>query len=344
VGSHGFILSSGSNILQAQVHKVPVGTHNGGKLPIEEIFAIGLQLCNVLDYLHTRQPPIIFRDLKPGNIMLTPDRHVYLIDFGIARHFKQGQKHDTVAMGSSGYAAPEQYGTAQSTAQTDIYALAVVLHQLYTGEDPSERPFFLSSIEDPQIPASRSLQALLQQMHATDPQQRPATIREVRNVLHDLAQYGWQKGTVPPRQDTFFATKGTALSSTAPYEILELFVKSDVQLVGQCEKHLRTLGQALDRPFIFHRGIEDLTGYLIEKSWTERIQTASLILMFLSPDFLANDDLFPRAKGIAKSVQGLEWTPKTGSDALLMIMMKPLKREELADAGDQNWPFHTFDA
>src|SRR6266702_5114906 len=82
----------------------------GGHLPVEKVLEIGIQLCMVLEYLHMRQPPIIFRDLKPANVMLTVHGHIYLIDFGIARHFKPGQAKDTTALGSTGYAAPEQYG------------------------------------------------------------------------------------------------------------------------------------------------------------------------------------------------------------------------------------------
>ena len=67
-----------------------------------------MQLCAVLDYLHSQHPPIVFRDLKPSNIMRTPGGHLYLIDFGIARYFKPGQAKDTIALGSHGYAAPEQ--------------------------------------------------------------------------------------------------------------------------------------------------------------------------------------------------------------------------------------------
>ncbi len=73
-----------------------------GRLPWEEALQIGIQLCTVLGYLHRRQPPIIFRDLKPANVMLTPEGHLYLIDFGIARHFKPGQMRDTMAFGSPG--------------------------------------------------------------------------------------------------------------------------------------------------------------------------------------------------------------------------------------------------
>src|SRR6266702_3811264 len=94
-----------------------------GRLPWEEALQIGIQLCTVLGYLHRRQPPIIFRDLKPANVMLTPEGHLYLIDFGIARHFKPGQMRDTMAFGSPGYAAPEQYGKTQTTSRADIYSM-----------------------------------------------------------------------------------------------------------------------------------------------------------------------------------------------------------------------------
>jgi serine/threonine protein kinase len=112
-----------------------------GRLLLSEVLDMGLQLCIVLDYLHSHHPPIVFRDLKPANIMRTPTGQLYLIDFGIARYFKPGQAKDTVALGSLGYAAPEQYGKAQTTPRADIYSLGAVLHQLLTARDPSEAPF-----------------------------------------------------------------------------------------------------------------------------------------------------------------------------------------------------------
>src|SRR5436190_737771 len=75
-----------------------------GKLPVAKVIQYALQLCTVLNYLHTQVPPIIFRDLKPGNILITSDDHLYLIDFGIARFFKQGKIKDTIVLGSPGYA------------------------------------------------------------------------------------------------------------------------------------------------------------------------------------------------------------------------------------------------
>lgn len=108
------------------------------RLPLQEALPIIRQLCDVLEYLHAHKPPVIFRDLKPSNIMLTPEGRVKLIDFGIARFFKPGQRQDTVNLGTPGYAAPEQYGgLGQSDPRTDIYSLGVLLHQMVTGYDPA---------------------------------------------------------------------------------------------------------------------------------------------------------------------------------------------------------------
>ncbi|RRR73106.1 MAG: FHA domain-containing protein [Candidatus Viridilinea halotolerans] len=96
----------------------------------------GIQLCRVLHYLHTQHPPIIYRDLKPSNIMVTPEGQLKLIDFGVARTHKQGKAKDTIAMGSAGYAPPEQYGRGQTDARSDIYALGATLLHLLTNLPP----------------------------------------------------------------------------------------------------------------------------------------------------------------------------------------------------------------
>jgi WD40 repeat protein/tRNA A-37 threonylcarbamoyl transferase component Bud32 len=155
-------------------------------LPVNEVLDIGIQLCNVLDYLHTRQPPIIFRDLKPANIMLASDGYLYLIDFGIARHFKPGQARDTIAFGSPGYAAPEQYGKAQTTPQADIYSLGATLHQLLSGNDPSLTPFQFAPLlfNNSSIPSE--LENLNRQMVDLDVHKRPASVKAVERELQRL--------------------------------------------------------------------------------------------------------------------------------------------------------------
>ncbi|HEY3994287.1 MAG TPA: WD40 repeat domain-containing serine/threonine-protein kinase [Ktedonobacteraceae bacterium] len=159
-----------------------------GSLPLSEALDMGLQLCDVLDYLHTRQPAIIFRDLKPLNIMRNAAGHLYLIDFGIARHFKPGQMKDTVAFGSPGYAAPEQYGKTQTTPRSDVYSLGAVLHQMLSGVDPSLNPFRFAPLRLPASqPTPRALAQLLARMLEMDETRRPATMSAVKGELQTIA-------------------------------------------------------------------------------------------------------------------------------------------------------------
>jgi serine/threonine protein kinase len=157
------------------------------RLLLSEILDIGIQLCTVLEYLHNQQPPIIFRDLKPANIMRTPKGRIYLIDFGIARFFKPGQAKDTVALGSLGYAAPEQYGKAQTTPQADIYSLGVVLYQLLTAKDPSEAPFLFPPLYVNSYSSLTDFVRLLEQMVEMEVNKRPANISLVKQELQRVA-------------------------------------------------------------------------------------------------------------------------------------------------------------
>ncbi|GAC1394461.1 MAG: hypothetical protein NVS4B11_29580 [Ktedonobacteraceae bacterium] len=169
-------------------------------LPIAKTLAIGIQLCDVLSYLHARQQPIIFRDLKPANVMLTLTGHIYLIDFGIARHFKPGQTKDTTALGSTGYAAPEQYGRSQTTTRADIYSLGATLHQLVTGHDPSESPFTFAPIalKDQTL---AGLDTLIAKMVSVDSNKRPASVLLVKQELQHIATQ-YQLGQTHPLHNT----------------------------------------------------------------------------------------------------------------------------------------------
>ncbi|HET9922023.1 MAG TPA: serine/threonine-protein kinase, partial [Ktedonobacteraceae bacterium] len=170
------------------------------RLVLSEVFDIGLQLCDVLEYLHMHQPPIIFRDLKPTNIMRTPEGKLYVIDFGIARFFKPGRPRDTIALGSPGYAAPEQYGRAQTTPRADIYSLGAILHQLLTGKDPSESPFRFAPLRRASTHSPGSLNSsmvetmmdslaiLIDSMVELEQNKRPVSIAFVKQELHLLAK------------------------------------------------------------------------------------------------------------------------------------------------------------
>ena len=162
----------------------------GNKLPLHDVVRIGIELCTVLDYLHTHQPQIIFRDLKPLNIMITPKGQIYLIDFGIARHFKQDQAKDTVYYYSVGYAPPEQYGQSQTGPRSDIYSLGATLHQMLTGHNPASKPFHFPSLQllDPSIPVL--LAKLITQMLELDEQQRPTSVAVVKAELEKVLKPG----------------------------------------------------------------------------------------------------------------------------------------------------------
>ena len=158
------------------------------RLATGEVLEIGIMLSVVLEYLHSRQPAIIFRDLKPANVILRPGAGIALIDFGIARHFKPGQAKDTIPFGSPGYAAPEQYGKAQTTPRSDIYGLGVLLHQLLTGDDPSQMPFRFASLQVEDQPELCDLEELIVQMVQMDAAKRPESITIVKEKLQRIAQ------------------------------------------------------------------------------------------------------------------------------------------------------------
>src|SRR5712692_3923500 len=171
------------DFIEGQTVEEYLGQKGGGPLPIDLVIKWAEQLCDVLNYLHTHQPPIVFRDLKPANVMISESGHIFLIDFGIARIFKPGKQHDTVALGSPGYAAPEQYGKAQSTPRSDIYSLGALLHHLLTDVDPSEQPFFFQPASQVNPVVDPALDTLLRQLLAMDSEKRPASAQEVLNAL-----------------------------------------------------------------------------------------------------------------------------------------------------------------
>ena len=186
------------NFLEGESLRDYLSHHRNGKLPLKEVLQIGIQLCTVLGYLHQQRPaPIIFRDLKPANIMRTSDGHIYLIDFGIARHFKPGQAKDTVHYASMGYAPPEQYGQAQTTPRSDIYSLGVVLYQMLSGYNPSSTPFRFPPLRTLVAELPPELATLITQMLDPDHNRRPADVLIVRQTLQNLIPASGQSAFLP---------------------------------------------------------------------------------------------------------------------------------------------------
>ncbi len=161
-----------------------------GRLSTLRVLDIGIALCDVLGYLHAQRPAIIFRDVKPANIMLTKTGRVYLIDFGIARQYAPDRTRDTGPLGSPGYAAPEQYGKAQTTVQTDIYGLGATLQTLLTGREPLELAVSSEKqVRKIQRRIPRKLRPLLQQMLERDISKRPQSTDEVKQSLQWLKEH-----------------------------------------------------------------------------------------------------------------------------------------------------------
>jgi serine/threonine-protein kinase len=106
-----------------------------GPQPEDTVINWAMQICDVFSYLHSQKPPIIYRDMKPANLMLKPNGNISIIDFGIAREYKEQNLADTTVLGTKGYAPPEQY-SGQTDARSDIFALGMTMHHLLTGVDP----------------------------------------------------------------------------------------------------------------------------------------------------------------------------------------------------------------
>jgi serine/threonine protein kinase len=152
-------------------------------LPEERGVDWAVQICDVLSYLHSQEPSIVFRDMKPSNIMLRPPNHVVLIDFGIARVFEVGQKGTMI--GTEGYSPPEQYrGIANPVG--DIYALGATLHHLLTRRDPRLEPPFTFHEEPPRLlnPAlSEELEAVIMKALEYEPEKRFASAKDMKDAL-----------------------------------------------------------------------------------------------------------------------------------------------------------------
>lgn len=150
----------------------------------EDVIEWAKQLCDVLGYLHSRKPAIIYRDMKPSNVMLRPDGKVMLIDFGTAREFKESSVADTTCLGTQGYAAPEQYGGhGQTDARTDIYCLGATLYHLLTGHNPSEPPYEMYPIRTWNPALSSGLEKVILKCTQKNPEDRYQSCAELMYAL-----------------------------------------------------------------------------------------------------------------------------------------------------------------
>lgn len=167
---------------------------NDSQLPIELILNLGIQLSDVLNYLHKQEPdPIIYRDVKPGNIIIKEDGQIMLIDFGIARKYQHNQLKDTVRIGTVGFAAPEQFEKKQTDVRTDIFSLGALLYYLvskgkyvYVAQKP---------IREFQKGLPKNLERCIEACVELEPKNRLQDIREAKIYLLK-AREEWENGKV----------------------------------------------------------------------------------------------------------------------------------------------------
>lgn len=158
--------------------------------PIEVCRALrwAVRLADALAYLHERPEPVVFRDMKPPNVMIMANGDIKVIDFGIARFYSDGKHQDTVPFGTPGFAAPEQYGRAQSDPRVDVYGLGATLHYLLTARDPAETVFHFPPPSSLQAGVPPEVDALLGRALALEPADRFPRMREMQSALqHALA-------------------------------------------------------------------------------------------------------------------------------------------------------------
>lgn len=155
--------------------------HLYGRQPEETVVSWTLDICDVLNYLHHQNPPIIYRDMKPSNVMLSREGNIKIIDFGIAREYK-GNQDDTLPLGTRGYASPEHF-TKKTDARSDVYTVGVTMYQLLTGKDPAKPPYKILPLREIDPSLSTGLEKIIGKATKADPDERYQSIEDLANAI-----------------------------------------------------------------------------------------------------------------------------------------------------------------
>ena len=165
-----------------------------GAQPQDLVIEWGLQLASALDYLHNMNPPVIYRDMKPSNVMIKPEGGVKLIDFGTAKEYIVENNADTTALGTRGYAAPEQFGDEygrgiyKTDARTDIYNLGATLYHIVTGKNPCEPPYEIRPIREWNPALSSGLEKIILKCTQPNPNDRYQNCSELMYALEHYTE------------------------------------------------------------------------------------------------------------------------------------------------------------
>lgn len=175
--------SAGGRTLEDVLDEHPQG------IPEARVLVWGDQLCSGLEYLHTQDPPVIYRDLRPAAVLVDPADRVQLVDFGYARLFRPEKTGDTQQMGTPGYVAPEMYERAQTDARSDIFSLGVSLHRLLTCHQPGTTFPRLPRVRELNPAVSPELEAVITRATRLEPRQRYPSAEAMGAALRACPAY-----------------------------------------------------------------------------------------------------------------------------------------------------------
>ncbi|MGV8125392.1 MAG: protein kinase [Candidatus Xenobiia bacterium LiM19] len=272
---------------------------HGGPFTAEEIMPWVMQIMDILEYLHTSRPPLVYRDLKPSNVVITSGGKAKLIDFGIVRAYDPDKKRDTQIIGTPGFSAPEQYGTRQTDQRSDIYSLGATIFYLMSGRDPGELNFTFPALAalNSGIPStvSEAVATALQK----EPEKRFQSIPEMREFLRKHEPEADTAAHASPAQRK---NPLRALSAhpdnlwKAFWSLLVLVFFSIIPLIGPLVSIAGFAGLAL----LLAVSVIAAIAYAVRREWknslsSARVAAASLLLlmipaMILSPAFKGTED------------------------------------------------------
>ncbi|MDQ7826301.1 MAG: protein kinase [Candidatus Eremiobacteraeota bacterium] len=178
----------------------------------EDVVPWMIKLCEILEYLHGLDPPVIYRDLKPSNIILCPDGDVKLIDFGTARFFNPVKVKDTFIMGTPGFASPEQYGSEQSDARSDIYSLGATFYFLLTKKNMENAKFTFPPLRRLNPKVSPALDEIIMKCINIVPKLRFESAAELKEAL----KTNCSESATPPHPPHLHHQKQAAEEHEAP--------------------------------------------------------------------------------------------------------------------------------
>ncbi|HLY32799.1 MAG TPA: tetratricopeptide repeat protein, partial [Ktedonobacterales bacterium] len=190
-------------------------------LPERDVLGWMSDICDILDYLHKQRPPIIIRDLKPANIIITPSGKARLIDFGIARTYKTGKTTNTDNVGTAIYASPEHYGRGQTDARSDIYSLGVTMAHVLTSKEPVPMAMYVPGElrgRPPQTPLfSEATERIVIKATSLKPDDRYTSARELRAALQaSLAALPTARVSAVPQRAAAATRPVRAVRATTP--------------------------------------------------------------------------------------------------------------------------------